>query len=115
MAVFSIPVTSELFDYSERVELDGEVFELRFRFNNRLEAWFVDIFSASGDVLVYGRRLTVDTRLTGQYKHLDDLAQGELTPFDTENGRRDPSSDNLGDRVLLFYFESSEFAGLEVV
>lgn len=108
MAVLVVPASQDLFDYTERVELDGEKYELRFRWNERAESWFVDIFDAVGTAILYGRRVVVDSRLTGQHKHVDGVMPGEFTAFDTTARREDAGLNELGDRVLLLYFDSTE-------
>lgn len=110
MPVVSIPASQELFDYTERVELDGEKYELRFRWNERADSWFVDILDATGTAVIYGRRVSVGSRLTGQHKHKEDLPPGEFLPFDTTQRELDPVVNDLGTRVLLLYFEEAEFA-----
>jgi hypothetical protein len=108
VAALEIPLSQTLTDYTERIDLDGVVYEFRFRWNPRAEAWFVDISDADGEPLVFGRKVTVDTLLTQQHKHVDGIAQGQLTAFDTTNRRIDPEQEDFGTRVLLLYFDITE-------
>lgn len=108
MTTFAIPTSTELSDYTETIELDGATFTLRFRWNTRMEAWLVDIFDASGAVIVYGRRCTVDSLLVGQLHHLAETPLGEIVTFDTTHRHVDPKLNDFGDRVLLLYFEAAE-------
>lgn len=105
-----IPTSLDLSDYTESVELDGETYELRFRWNHRAECWFCDIADADGTVLVYGRRCVVGSRLIEQHKHLAGMMPGELTAFDTTRRSVDPALTDFGDRVILMYFDAESFA-----
>lgn len=108
MTAYEVPVSQDLVDYTERVELDGETYELRFRWNHRAEAWFLDIKDDAGAALVLGRRCVVGGRIIGQHKHVAGIMPGELTAFDTTNRSVDPALTDFGARVLLLYFDEAE-------
>ena len=110
MTVTVIDTSQSLFDYHQRVSLDDVQFELRFRWNTRLQAWFVDILDEDRIVLVYARRCVIEWPLLRQARHLDDIPGGELMNVDTTQRGVPPIADDFGTRVLLMYIDQAEFA-----
>jgi len=115
MAVLVIPTSQTLASYRERVQLDGDAYELHIRWNSCAAAWFVDIFDDDGNPLVYGRKCLIDTRLTGQHQHIPNLPPGEITCFDTTQRKERPGLRDFGTRVLALYFDQEATEGLEAV
>lgn len=97
-------------DYTTTVTLEGESFELRWRFNDRISSWFLDVFDDAGDVLVYGRRIVADWEIFSQNFHTEGMPAGSLIPFDTTLAKTDPKLGELGDRVLMIYLTSDDLA-----
>ncbi len=102
-----VQVTPELDDFEQRVDLDGERFTLRLRFNSRAQRWFCNISDADGNPLAMGRALVLDAPLLLQLHHLD-VPPGELMAWDTTERKIEAAKDELGDRVLFLYVEGSE-------
>jgi|SRR5579885_3826672 len=98
-----LDTSTTLTDYTETVQLDGVQYVLRFRWNSRMRCWFLDVADADGNLLIAGRRCTVDSLLIGQFHHIDGAPLNELVPFDTTLLKRDPGLAELGDRVLMVY------------
>lgn len=92
---------NELFTVT--VDLDGQDYTLRFEWKNNLQGWYLDISLPDGTHINQGRRLSPgSTPLVG----LDGppgilFVQGP-----------DPYTQlQLGDDLLLFYFDESELVG----
>ncbi|SRR6266705_2199285 len=96
-----------LYDYSEQVLLDGALYGLRFRWNHRADAWFMDVFDSTGSPLIMGRRLVVGLPLLRQH-HALPSPTGEMLMFDTANTDRNPALTDLGTRVLTMYVTAAE-------
>lgn len=111
MSVFTIPTSTTLQDYKLTADLDGVLYELRFRWNERLEAWLLDVYDATGVLLIAGRRCSADGALLAQHKHLAPIG-GELLVFDTTLRRVDPKIDDFGTRVLMLYVDAAELAAI---
>ncbi len=109
--VLEIP-TTELADYEEQVTLDGLLYTLRFRFNPRCDAWFLDISDGDGAPIVMGRKLVVDFPFTAQHGHREGIVQGEIFVYDTSLRKIDPRFGELGERVLALYLERAEIETL---
>lgn len=108
--VLVVPSASglDLEDFEEQVELDGTLFILRFRWNAREGAWFLDVLDSAETPLVMGRRLVADGVLLARARHLQGVPAGELMPYDTEQRQEDPAFDDLGTRVLLAYQNATD-------
>ena len=78
-----VPVVPSVPAYSMQVLLEEATYSLRFRFNARLGAWFVEVRDADGAMLAAPRRIVADWGLWDQYRYDPDVPQGLLLAFDT--------------------------------
>ncbi len=114
MAVTVIPTSQTLASYRERVQLDGEIFQFRFRWNTRIGSWFFDIEDDDGNVLVYARRAVIDWPILRQSQHIEGIPAGFITAFDTTLRDIRPLLDDFGTRVLLGYLDAAERVALGI-
>lgn len=110
---FEIPITTNGSSFfSLQATLDAVTYTLEFRWNVRLEAWFMSIFDAQGTTpYLVGIRLVVDWPL-GAY-NTGRTPPGLFFALDTGapvGGGIDPGFDDLGDRVRLAYVPLDELA-----
>ena len=107
MAVFKIPVRSDIPAYTMVVELDGGFYTLGFHFSARNQHWFMDVefdgsrvldavkLVESADLLAHFAYLQADSRLPpGTFQVTDTLSLG-----------RNPGEDTLGGEVVMSYTE----------
>ncbi len=91
------------------MELDGDVYSLRFSYNAREAAWYLDILS-DGTELLCGVKLVIGYRLLRQYRAIPGLPNGDFFVQDNEPesqaGRID--FDNLGNRYMLVFATYTE-------
>lgn len=106
MALLEMPLVSGLYDYTERVIVEGVQYLFRFRWNTAAGSWYLDLSDADGNLIVAGRRCLADVRLLEQFGHLA-IPPGVLLAFDTTTKQVDPTLDDFGARVLLLYDEAS--------
>jgi len=90
--------------FSASYELDGDVYELRFRWNALGEFWAVDI-SRGGGQLLAGVRIVPEFDLLAPHRHISDLPPGVLRVSDTTGKLAQPDADGFGARWLLVYDE----------
>ncbi len=107
MAITVIPTSQTLPSYRERVQLDGVTFQLRFRWNTRLQSWFFDVEDEDGNVLVYARRAVIDWLPLRQSRHVEGIPAGSIMAFDTTLRDVRPLLDDFGSRVLLLYLDEA--------
>lgn len=103
MPVFIIPVSDTLTNYEFEVSLDGVIFQLRLKFNNRSQAWFMDLFDANGVALRSGIRLVSDWFPLRLFQGEGRPARDMLTIAIADQGISAPNEDQLGVDVLLVY------------
>lgn len=102
-----IPVKSEAAYYDLQVTLEDVTYTLEFRWNARLEAWFMNILDAEGvNVVRAGLRLVVSWPLAAY--GAERKPPGAFVVVDTTGAEEDPGLDDLGDRHQLLYYSSTE-------
>lgn len=102
--MLTVPNRPNQTDYSMRVALDGATFTLRFRWNTRESAWYMDI-SDEIDVPIYmGLKIVINNPLGVRCRD-PRRPKGFFLAGDTTKRGKDPAIADLGDRVQLYYFE----------
>lgn len=89
-------------DYRLQVDLDGQTYGLAFRWNERINAWFMEISDVNDTPLVSGVRVVVGFPLANRSTN-PAMFPGMLTATDTAGGSADPGLADLGARVQLYY------------
>ena len=106
MATLILPVTSDS-SSSLIVTLDGTNYLLDRAWNDRDEAWYMDISLDDGTLLAAGRKLVVDWPLTGIRDTDPRMPPGVIFCTDTSGKQIDPGLNDLGARVPLCYEEAT--------
>lgn len=88
------------------VELDGEVFGLRFQINRRDDFWRMTV-ERDGVVLLSGVKIVTGGDLLIAQRYIDELPAGILRADDTDGLDAEPTEANFGDRVKLLYDEAA--------
>lgn len=110
MAQQEIPLTNSR-DFSFTVELDGEEFLLRLRYNVRQAAYYIDISDSDGAPIVTGRKLTRNTApLNGVVLQTRPL--GALVFLDAGDSPSEARPDSLGETHQLIYIDRETFDDL---
>lgn len=106
MSVLIVPRDGDLANFEFLIELDNVVFRLKFKFNQREDVWYFDIFDELQNPLRTGIKIVVNypmlTRLRTQTR-----PAGEFLANDPRTPPRPPTLDELGVTVLLTYIEGS--------
>jgi len=102
---YTIPVSETTDAFIEQVELDGDIYDLSFRWNARDHHWFLDI-GQDEVVLIAGIKLVNSPDLIGEFGRIEDLPPGVLSVEDLDGNYADPDDMNFGDRVQLRYDEN---------
>lgn len=106
MSTWIIPTLTDTENYTERVELDGVVFELTFAWNTRDGKWYLSVADAEGVALASGIKLVVDWSLFRSVSNAD-MPAGTMMAVDTSGAGLDPGLKELGERVLLMYRDAA--------
>lgn len=91
-------------DIIRTLDLDGIVYDLRFRWNTRDESWTV-ICSQSGGTPIFSTKARTNSVFNKIYKHRTNAPQGDLIIVDISgtNGRVDFDNFSLTGRFRLLY------------
>ena len=106
MAIFEIPVRSDLPAYKFQINLEGTVFILRFRFNTRLDRWVMDVQDVNEDRIVTGIPMLTNLPLLDRYQD-ERLPLGRFTVIDETGNNRNPPREGFGEDFKLLYREST--------
>lgn len=89
--------------------LEGQAYELRFRWNSRSKSWFL-YMGISGQEYAIKTRLTVGRNLLQSYAAVENVPPGSLYLVDMEKIYGRPSRDDFGinKRFRLLYYRSTE-------
>lgn len=105
MATYKIPVTSDNLNYRMTVEMDGSLYHLDFRYNDRAGAWFISVYAEDGTEILIGQKLVTDW-IVGQYSSTVNLPAGELMVLDATQAGIEATDSNFGSTVVVLYKEA---------
>lgn len=106
---FEIPIVADVPHFDFQVELDGTSFTLELAWNMRDEAWYLNLLTEEGEMLLSSRKVVADLPLWS--RSVDPrMPAGELFAVETSGTLADPGLDDLGlgRRVRLIYFSIAE-------
>jgi hypothetical protein len=106
MQEFTLP--KDTANYQLRVELDGVMFLLDFRWNARQATWKLSVSNEDGDLLVSGIAVISNRALLARYRTLPGMPRGELFAADFTGTIDVPDYTQLGEEVSLLYFTYAE-------
>lgn len=106
MAFVEIPVRSDLKAYEFQIELDGVVYTLGFRYNERMDRWLMDIADSVGAEILNGILLLTNVPLTDDYV-IDGMPPGRFFCEDRTGQNNDAGIEDLGNDIRLLYLEAA--------
>lgn len=106
MALIDLPVRFELPEHQFRIEIEGVVYTLRFRWNERTCNWVMDIADSEDNDIVNGLGVFSDIDIIGHIKN-DNIPPGIFISYDETGQSRNPDRTTFGNEVKLFYEEST--------
>lgn len=104
MALRKIPVRNDLPAYTMRVDLNSVIFVLSFRYNQRADRWIMDVSTEEDEIIIQGIVLITGIPLLTQYVD-ERLPEGELIVLDRTDQQTNPTRNNFGEDVELYYEE----------
>lgn len=104
MAVLTLATRNDIGDFRYRVTLDDEIYELRFLYNRREEAWYLDVLDVEGLPLRMGLKLVVSWVIMSRLADPRGWP-GDFILIDTTGEDVDPVLEDLGARVQVQYRE----------
>ena len=105
MSFLELPVRSDVKSYEFTIELDGFVFTLRFKFNDRSGQWGMSIADAQNNDILSGIVLLTNIDLVNDVVK-EELPLGRFFLIDESGEDKNPGPDDLGNDVKLIYVEA---------
>jgi hypothetical protein len=107
VAVLEIPTRSDIDTYTFSVDLEGTAYGFAFHFNGRMQKWLMNILAEDGTPILESLPAFVNTDIIGRFSDAR-LPPGHIIFIDKSGAALDPGLDDLGDRVRMFYIDSTE-------
>jgi len=99
--------------YTQRVNLDGQDFNLNFRWSTRAERWYLDLYDSAGEPLVLGMKLVCGWPVTRYYHGRAGMPAGDFWVLALAVDQTPPGllDFGIGLRCELVYFSAGELGG----
>jgi len=104
--MLQLPLRTDIWNYEFRASLDGSIYVLAFRYNERKGRWIMDIKASDNAYLVMGIPILLGVDLLGKYGD-ERLPPGKFILIDTTGQNLEAGKTDLGDRVILLYQEAT--------
>jgi hypothetical protein len=92
-----------------RTLLDGAWYGFRLAYNTRMQAWYLDLETSDGSLVLAGMRIAVGTNLLRPFGD-GRLPPGQLFALDVEGQDRDPGRFDLSGPIQLLYRPEADVA-----
>lgn len=112
MTISRIPTSTVNSNYEFVVELDGAEFKLRFKYNSRDDAWYLNILDTNDVMLRAGLKVVNEWTLLRLWAEAN-RPRGELIAVNQGNVPAPPTLNQLGAEVVLTYLDATEIAALD--
>jgi hypothetical protein len=93
--------------YRVATSLEGVTYLLDVHWNERDGAWYFDIYQADETPIRYGIKVVLGALLGGRVVD-EAMPPGYVIAADLSGEGRDAGYDDLGDRVLVYYYTREE-------
>jgi hypothetical protein len=101
-------------NYTFNVQLDNITYIFEFNWNDRQSAWFFNLLDANSNMLLAGRKVVLGLFMLTEFVS-SGFPLGDLTAIDTGGTNQPPGLTELGNRVILYYFDTTDLADVQTV
>jgi hypothetical protein len=102
-----LPVSQSLPRFFFDIELEEVTYRLEFEFNDRSRIWYMNIRDSEANPIVMGLTVTIGSDILAPYHHKS-CPPGALIAYDSTGKDLDGNVEDLGERIQLVYFDSTE-------
>jgi hypothetical protein len=102
-----IPLQPSIPNYRVGTALEGVQYTLDVRWNGRDEAWYLDLLLEDETPVVHGLKLVLGAAIGSGITN-PDFPPGVFVCRDLSNEGRDAGLDDMGTRVVVYFFPHSE-------
>jgi hypothetical protein len=104
-----LPIDAAAPHYQIGTSIDGAQYVLEVRWNQRDEAWYLDILDEDEDPIAHGIKIVLGSVL-GKRCVDPRMPAGALIAADLSGAGLDATLDDLGTRVVVYYYSADEVA-----
>lgn len=110
-----LEVTLEVNDaaFEQTVSLDGLTYGFEFWWNERMESWYMTVYTALGEPITSGIRLAHKQHLLAKYRD-ERLPPGSLFLISLSDSPCDPTFEGFGVDTKLVYYTADDLASIVV-
>lgn len=102
-----LPLIPSVANYRFGTDLGGEQFLIDVRWNDRAGAWYLDLYTEDEEPIYSGIKVVLGAILGGRCSS-DRFPDGAFVAADLSGAGRDAQYDDLGVRVDVLFYSSSE-------
>ena len=106
MAVYEIPLSNDKPSFTFKVDLGGSEYKFNFRWNGRVELWYVDLYDANGDAVALGEPFYSDT-LMYRNNVRENKPEGSLYAINEFNAGVNADRFSIGVDVKFYYQDAT--------
>lgn len=102
-----LPLYPSIPSYRIGTVIDGAQYTLDVRWNEREEAWYMDLLTARAEPIKQSMKLALGVLLGN--RHLDERSPvGKFIAVDLSGEAREATFDDLGERVAVYFYAEDE-------
>ena len=103
--VFKVPVNTTFPSHSFRIDFEGVIYTLRFRYNTRMSRWIMDIADAANNDIINGLPVLLRYPLHNRFVR-EALPPGGLLAYDESGQQEQPERNDFAKNHILLYVDS---------
>ncbi len=104
-----LPFIPSEFDYTVNTVIEGTEFIFDVRWNGRDSAWYMDLLDVDGVMIRAGMKIALGSPMGIRVADAS-FPDGFFSPSDLSNTGVDAGFDDLGVRVVVFFFTNEELS-----
>lgn len=104
--MFLLPEIPNLPRFTFDIDLESTPYRFEFQWNDRDSSWYMSLFETDNTPILLSKRVSLTSDLFSPRGAKS--PPGELHAVDTGGALMPPAIDELGNRVVLVYLESTE-------
>lgn len=108
----ALPLVPSVFNYRVGTSFEGVQYLVDVRWNGRDAAWYLDLLEEDETPVRLGMKVVLGAVIGGRAFADADFPAGVLIASDLSNEGRDATFDDLGTRVLVYFYTHAEVAAL---
>jgi len=112
MTILRIPLTTSSPHFEQEIQLDGVAYRMVIHWNEREEAFYLDLLDDDNVSIISGRKMLPDWPLLHRCRDARKPA-GQLFVVDLTGNGEPPGLNDLDERVVLLYYDAVSFAELQ--